>query len=516
MMTHRGILLESNTTMLPKVGALRRTISGTGNRQPVYFVAYACAALVCIAIACPLLALGTHSKPSQALAASSRDPSVPVPLTLQKGAAFNIALAHRAPIRRSGEPLQGRLVQPVYAFDRIVAPAGSVVLGHVTAIQDAPRRERVQAIMQGDFSPLRSAQVEFDTLVLGDGRHIPIQTRVSPATAQVAHLEVAGERPGKRANRASRAVGNAKRNVEREKNQMIAEIRAPGRMHRLKSWLIAQLPYHRPFLPAGARFTAALKAPVLLGSARIPASELKRVGSTPPSNSVLQAVLVTPLSSATARRGTPAEAIVTRPVFAKHHQLIIPEGSVLEGSVVQAEPARRLRLHRNGILRFTFLKIQTPHGVPRPVVGSLQGVEVDKKEKLKLDSEGGVHSTTSKMDYAAPAIAVLIAATSAMPDTDVRPGRVYTDTNGPATGQIIGGGLGYKLIGMAMALAMHYQPVTAGFAAYGAALSVYSHLLSRGHDVVFPKDTPMEILLGEHHSPSSARTSQSGPKKARL
>ena len=505
--------------MLVKVRGLLQTMLGSCDRPPGSFAAWVCAALVCISISHPLLARVERqgSSSSQQAASSALDPFVRVSLALQEGSAFSIALPRRVPIRHTGEPLEGELVQSAYAFDRIVIPAGSLVLGHVTVIKSAARRERVQAIMQGDLSPLRSAQVEFNTLVLKDGRHIPIQTRVSQGTAQVVHLEVAGGPRAKRPNRASQALDNARRQVEREKNQMAFDIRTPGRMHRLKEWLIAQLPYHRQFLPAGARFTAALKAPVVLGSARIPASELKRVGSAPPAHSVLQAILVTPLSSATAHRGTPAEALVTQPVFAKHHQLIIPEGSMLEGSVVQVDPARRLRLHRNGILRFTFLKIQTPYGIPRPVEGTLQGVEVDEKEKLKLDSEGGVHSTTSKMDYAAPAIAVLIAAASAAPDVDVRPGgRVYTDTSGPATGQILGGGLGYRLIGVAMALAIRYQPVTAGFAVYGAAWSIYSHLLSRGQDVVFRKDTPMEILLGEHRPASPVGVAQPGPHKARL
>ncbi|MGH9446268.1 MAG: hypothetical protein ACRD3O_11160, partial [Terriglobia bacterium] len=160
--------------------------------------------------------------------------------------------------------------------------------------------------------------------------------------------------------------------------------------------------------------------------------------------------------------------------------------------------------------------IQTPHGLPRLVEGNLEGVDVEKKEKVKLDSEGGAHSTTSKMDYAEPALAVLIAAVSAAPDVDVRPdGRVYTDTNGPAGGQILGGGLGYKLIGVATALAMRYQPVTAAFAAYGAAWSIYSHLLSRGQDVVFPEDTPMEIRLGAHRSAPRAGAAQPASNKAR-
>jgi hypothetical protein len=40
-----------------------------------------------------------------------------------------------------------------------------------------------------------------------------------------------------------------------------------------------------------------------------------------------------------------------------------------------------------------------------------------------------------------------------------------------------------------------------GFAAYGASVSIYSNFLSRGRDVVFPKDTPMEIGFGLPHAP---------------
>jgi hypothetical protein len=473
--------------------------------------------LACAFASCLLPGKGAQPGPSapQAVSASSGEPFVTIPLTLQKGTPLSIALDHRVPIGRKGEPVEGRLVQSVYAFDRIVAPAGSVVLGHVISVKSVPHKERAQAIMRGDFTPLRNAQVGFDALVLADGRHVAIQTRVSPATAGVVHLEVAGQRQGSRENLVSRAVGNTKRRIEQEKNQMVAEIRRPGRTHRLKQWLISQLPYHRQYLPAGARFTAALEKPVVLGSARVSASELKLVGTAPPANSIVEAALLTPLSSATSHRGTPVEAIVTRPVFSKGGELIIPEGSKLEGAVVQVEPARRMRLHRNGTLRFTFQKIQTPHRAPQRVEGSLQGVDVNKKERLKLDSEGGAHSTTSKAAYAKPAIAVLIAVASAAPDVDVRPGgRVYTDTNGPAGRQVVGGGLGYKLIGMATALAVHYQPVTAGFAAYGAARSIYSQFISRGRDVEFPKDTPMEIRLGRHRPASASGAGRSRSNKA--
>jgi len=437
-------------------------------------------------------------------------------LTLEKGTALGIALDQRVPIHGKGESVEGILLQPIYAFDRVAVPAGSKVLGHVTKVKDAPRKQRAQAMLQGDFTPLRTAKVEFDTLLLKDGRKIPIKTAVSPGTAQVVHLETASSGKAKKKGAASEAIDSAKKQIKSEKKQVMAAIKDPGRMHRLKTFLIAQLPYHHPYLPAGTRFTADLETPVTINQAQVASSELKSVGTVPPTGSVVEASLLTTISSATAHRGTPVEAIITRPVFSEGHQLIIPEGSKLEGLVVKAKPAQRLHLHRNGVLRFTFDKIQTPHGIPHYVEGSLAGVVVDKKEKVKLDSEGGAHSTTTKMDYAAPAIAVLIATQSAMPDHDVRPGRVYTDTSGPAGGQIVAGGIGFRLIGTLLALSLRSQPVTAALAAYGAAWSVYSHLLTRGQDVVFPKDTPMEIRFGEHRSKPPGALPQPAPKKASI
>jgi hypothetical protein len=440
------------------------------------------------------------AQPFAAKAAANDDPKVTIPLSLEKGTPLGVALDHRVPIRKKGEPVEGLLTEPVYSFDRIIAPAGAKVTGHLTEVEAVPRRRRAQAMLQGDFTPLRTAKVEFDTLVLKDGSKIPIKTLVSPGASEVVHLETAEKGKKKKQSAASKAIDSAKQQIKTQKDQVLNAIKKPGRLHRLKQMIIAELPYHRQYLPVGTRYTAELEDPVTLKPAQVPSLELKSVGTPPPAGSVVQAALLTALDSRTARRGTPVEAIVTRPVFAKDHQLIIPEGSKLEGMVVQAAPARRLRLRRNGILRFAFQRIQTPHGASQMVEGSLAGVVVDKNERVKLDAEGGAHSTNSKMDYAAPALAVMIAMSSAAPDQDVRPGRVYNDTQGPASNQIVGGGLGFGLIGTVLALAFHSQLVTAGLAAYGAGWSVYSHLLTRGQDVVFPKDTPMEIRFGQHRS----------------
>ena len=69
-------------------------------------------------------------------------------------------------------------------------------------------------------------------------------------------------------------------------------------------------------------------------------------------------------------------------------------------------------------------------------------------------------------------------------------------------GGAVRGAAGFKLVGLVIGLAAHYRPVSAGFAFYGAGMSVYTHLVARGSDVVFLKNTPMEIRFGTHEGPA--------------
>ena len=59
-----------------------------------------------------------------------------------------------------------------------------------------------------------------------------------------------------------------------------------------------------------------------------------------------------------------------------------------------------------------------------------------------------------------------------------------------------GGAGGFKLIGIAMGLLVHSQPLGMAMGAYGASMSIYAHFISRGRDLVFPKNTAMEISIG--------------------
>lgn len=58
------------------------------------------------------------------------------------------------------------------------------------------------------------------------------------------------------------------------------------------------------------------------------------------------------------------------------------------------------------------------------------------------------------------------------------------------------GASGFKLVGTIVAAFAHSRVVATGFGSYGAAMSVYSHFLARGRDVVYPKDMSMILDLG--------------------
>ena len=219
-------------------------------------------------------------------------------------------------------------------------------------------------------------------------------------------------------------------------------------------------------------------------------ARLTDIGSPPPNGSVVHARLVTALSSSTAKQGDLVEALITEPLVISDH-LILPEGSVIKGSVLQAQPARRMG--RNGRLRILFHEVAPPSGIEQKVETTLEGVAVAKGEHLKLDDEGGAQVTTPRTRYLITGIQVMLAASQASPDRDAGQG---SQSVGEAGGGAVSGASGFKLVGMVVGIAAHSRVVSAGFGSYGAAMSIYYHFLARGRDVVYPKNMPMLIGLG--------------------
>jgi len=421
-----------------------------------------------------------------------------IPLAVPPGTPLKVALNQEVRIRKVGQAVHGTVVEPVYCFDQLVVPAGSEVVGKIVGIDGVSKINRTTAAMNADFSPPRRLHIEFDELVLASGRHLPLQTVVSPASSGVLQFVPANakQNTGVAAEAKSAAARNlaglwqeAKRQWEVAK----AQIHAPGKMHRLKRFALARLPFHPQYMDPGTSFNADLQKPLDFGTELVQPGALSVIGNPPPSGSVVHALLITPLSSATTRKGEPVEAVISRPLVVSDH-LFLPEGSHMKGSVLQVRPARRLS--RNGQLRIVFHQVVPPSGIEQSVEASLEGVEVAKGEHLSLDAEGGAQVTTPRTRYLTTAIAVALA-TSSLSDHDRG---LHQGSEGDAGGGAANGASGFGLIGTIAGALSHSRAVASGFGAYGAAISVYSHFLARGRDVVYPKDMSMVVGLGTRDS----------------
>jgi hypothetical protein len=401
-------------------------------------------------------------------------------------------------IRGVGQSVEGKIAEPVYAFDKLVVPAGSEVRGTVAEIEGVSKTKRTIAALNANFSPSREVRIHFDELVLADGRHVPLQTVVSPGSNGVLqfvpanHKEKAGKKDEAK-NPVSREVSEARQEIKSEWDAVKRQIDELRKIHRLERVAVAQLPYHPQYMNAGTGFNAELQRPLDFGTESLNLESLSTIGTPPPSGSAVHALLVTPLTSASTRRGDPVEAVISQPLFASDH-LFLPQGSRIRGSVTQVRPARRLG--RNGQLRIVFRQVIPPNGIEEKVEASLEGVDVAKGEHLRLDSEGGAQVTTPRTRYLTTTISVALAAASTGGDHE---DRVHGGAD-PGAGAA-NGASGFRFLGTIVGVLAHSRVVTSGFGFYGAAISVYSHFLARGRDVVYPKDMSMMIGLGSRDIP---------------
>ena len=74
-----------------------------------------------------------------------------------------------------------------------------------------------------------------------------------------------------------------------------------------------------------------------------------------------------------------------------HGKLLLPEGTHLIGSVVQAKPAGMFG--HNGSLRLTFRKAELPAGDERVVHGRVIAAESVKNERVQIDNEGQIKAS---------------------------------------------------------------------------------------------------------------------------
>ena len=430
--------------------------------------------------------------------AAKRDAETPqmIALHLPKGTPMQVMLVDEVRVQKIGQPIHGRIVEPVYAFDQVVVPAGSEVAGKIVDLEHLSGKKRTLAGFDADFTPAREVQVEFDDVLLADGKHIPIKTSVTPGSGQVLQFVVSPDDKKKRGakGQASEKAKHAKQQAEQQWEHTVQQVKAPGKVRRAERFVQKQMPIHPQYIPPGTVYFAELTESLEFGSKPMTAEMAETIGSEIPAGALVRAWLETPLNSATTQRGVDVEAVVSRPVF-DGPRLILPQGSRLKGIVLQVQPARLMK--KNGQLRIAFHQLVPPQGVEQKVEATLAGVQAGEEGNVKLDSEGGAEATTSNKRYLNTAISLALAAASARTDPDA--------SGGTSPGARAAGGVnGFKLVGMTLGVLVHSRAFGYTMGAYGAGMSFYTNFVARGQDVIFPKDTAMEVALaGRSESASS-------------
>ncbi len=449
------------------------------------------------------------------LAAQTTD----IPLSVPSGAPLRLYLAKRVS-KRAGTPVEAKLLDPVYAFDREVLPAGTVALGEVNRVQPAGKWQRARAILNGDFTPLREAEVEFSTLVLPDGR------KLSTHTVETQGLNSIYTEPSPKKKKPSKSrpqaqnngvLGTAKQTAKDRVNGVINArsrgladiVRSPNKKEKFVDFLWSKLPYHPQYVRRGTRFDASLRDPLSFGVAEVKPADLAAPGSQPLPDSVVHARLLNTLDSGSAKLGDEVKAVVSAPLFSPDHKLVYPEGTLLTGTVVVAKRARFF--HRPGQLRFNFQRVDLPaaleptHAIAPTVLttrATLEAAEGSGPAPIKVDSEGGVQAKESKTRFIAPVISLMLASRAA--DNDAGRHHDAGGTGDPnVAGRTFGGGSGFGMLGAAVAQSSRYVGMAFGY--YGLAWSVYSSVFARGGEVQFDKNAVMDIKFGTRTPPKGSK-----------
>jgi hypothetical protein len=394
---------------------------------------------------------------------------------------------------KAGTRIQGHLTESVYLIDHVVVPADSKVYGTITGRHSVSRQARTAAMFNGDLTPLKNADVTFSDLETPDGRHFSIDTDTTERTAKVVRMEAPDQAPRRSFGQ---KIAAAFRWTKRETG---AAFSSPHKMDTAKQALYAQIPVHPQELWAGTQFDAELKQPLELTGQDVPApvaaadlNELKLTGN-------IEARLVDPVDSNTATTGMPVEAVLTQPLFETetttpvevadatvpasvqpHGKLLLPEGTHLIGSVVEAKPAGMFG--HNGSLRLTFRKAELPEGDERVVHGHVIAVESVKSDRVQIDNEGQIKANGANR-FLAPITLGSLAAVS--------------DSTGAGLLKEAMTSNGLDLLTRVIGTASGSGGLISGFAYYEVGKVVFDTWIARGHEVVFAKNTRLEIELAQ-------------------
>jgi hypothetical protein len=410
---------------------------------------------VCILLSYAVLGLTANPLPAQETKPERTT------LVVEPGNNFRAALEKGVRLKAPGQPITAKVLEPVYAGEVLAIPAGSTIKGRVSAISTAPMRKRARRVLDGDFTPPKTAHVTFDQLVLSDGTTVAIHSDSAVGLGRVA---------------TSRYLPKAQRPGVREKLKgAMAPLREPNKLQRFGEAVATSLPYHPEYVDQGTVFDTALLAPVTVLAPVKPNTE------SPQASEYLHLHLLTPVNSKTSTAGEQIEAVVSQPYYQADHQLLYPAGTRVTGTVQKASSAGWMK--RNGSIVFAFRAVQMPDGTMRDIHSTVGGIQAERSEGLDIGKEGEIKATTSTF-------ARLLA-----PVSLVGPSRGVADstTRKTAWSRSGEGGKGFGLLGAGAAQASASTAI--GFGYFGAAKRLCDAFIAKGSNVELPANTPILLRL---------------------
>jgi hypothetical protein len=351
-----------------------------------------------------------------------------------------------------GAGVSGTLAETVYVRDQIAIPAGTRFVGHVAAIEDGPTSARVKSIMDGDFTPPHQALVQFDYVVAADGQWLPIRTKPAPGIPDEA--DVAYSEDGQSLTTGPKRDPQIKEHIE--------------------DALVHKLPYHGQHVSKGDAYHAEVVAPF---------EAVSQGTAAPDKDGLLNLQLLTALDTKTALLNQPVDAVVAAPYYGPDGKMIFPESTHVTGRVTDATSAGMLQ--HGGHIRLHMDSAQLPDGTVVRLNGDVAGIETSRADGMKVTEEGELSTSRSKLAMIPP-LAKSGGAAYGAEDPDAVKTGFSRATRGLS---------GFGVIGSGIAQA---GPSTAtGFAAFGAAKSIYWTFIGPGKDVVLPAGTRVKLRL-EH------------------
>jgi hypothetical protein len=326
-------------------------------------------------------------------------------------------------------------------------------------------------------------------LKLLDGTTMPIKTGVASQWGVIAPFKKKIQ-----ARKKNSLIGTTfermRMGVLNVRQDIVTEINSQPKGDRLQEEAYSRLPYHPQFLPANTRLSAPLQEPLAFGIETVAAREMEQAGLPPP-DTVVTARLLSTVSS-NSDLGSKVSAVVSEPFYSTDHHLVLPEGTRLTGTVVQAQPARWFR--RPGKLRLRFQKMELPEPIPitnrqLSVEATVARVNPIRKVRIKIDDEGAMKSIEPRTRFIAPAVQIFLGV-SLLDETN-------NNAQSQSANRVLRAVAGASGLGLVGSIAAQFSSEAAtGIGLYGAAWSVYNHVLARGHNILLVQDTPFQIRFG--------------------